>query len=45
MISYSGRWSLTLSAEAKNLGHGKTKRFGHEGGEGSSQGLRSGQGW
>jgi hypothetical protein len=31
--------STTLSVEAKNLGQGKTKRFGREGGEGSSQGF------
>jgi hypothetical protein len=30
--------STTLSVEAKNSGQGKTKRFGHEGGEASSQG-------
>jgi hypothetical protein len=30
--------STTISVEVKNLGQGKIKRFGHEAGEGSSQG-------
>jgi hypothetical protein len=37
-LTFSRAMILALSVEAKNSGHGKTKRFGHEGGEGSSQG-------
>jgi hypothetical protein len=37
-LTYSRAVSTTLLVEAKNSGQGKTKRFGHEGGEGSSQG-------
>jgi hypothetical protein len=37
-LTYSRVVSTTLLVEAKKLGHGKTKRYGHEGGEGSSQG-------
>jgi hypothetical protein len=29
-----------ISVEVNNLGQGKIKRFGHEGGEGSSQGSK-----
>jgi hypothetical protein len=32
--------STTISVEAKNSGQGKTKRYGREGGEGSSQGSK-----
>jgi hypothetical protein len=35
-LTYSRVVSTTLLVEAKNLGQGKTKRFGREGGEGSS---------
>ena len=31
---------IAISVEANNLGQGKIKRFGHEGGEGSSQGSK-----
>jgi hypothetical protein len=37
-LTYSRAVSTTLSLEAKNSGQGMTKRFGSEGGEGSSQG-------
>jgi hypothetical protein len=37
-LTYSKAVSITLSTEAKNSKQGKTKRFGREGGEGSSQG-------
>jgi hypothetical protein len=37
-LTYSRAVSTTLSVEAKNSRQGKTKRFGREGGEGSSQG-------
>jgi hypothetical protein len=37
-LTYSRAVSTALSVEANNLGQGKTKRYGREGGEGSSQG-------
>jgi hypothetical protein len=37
-LTYSKAVSTTLSVESKNLGQGKTKRYGREGSEGSSQG-------
>jgi hypothetical protein len=37
-LTFSRAVSTTISMEAKNLGQWKTKRFGREGGEGSSQG-------
>jgi hypothetical protein len=37
-LTYSKAVSTALSVEAKNSGQGKTKRYGREGGEGSSQG-------
>jgi subtilase family serine protease len=37
-LTYSRAVSTTLSVEAKNSGQGKTKRYGCEGGEGSSEG-------
>jgi hypothetical protein len=37
-LTYSWVVSTTLTVEAKNSRQGKTKRYGHEGGEGSSQG-------
>jgi hypothetical protein len=37
-LTYSRAVSTALSVEAKNTGRGKTKRYGREGGEGSSQG-------
>jgi hypothetical protein len=39
-LTYSRVVSTTLSVEAKNSGQGKTKRFGCEWGEGSSQGSK-----
>jgi hypothetical protein len=37
-LTFNRAVSTTISMEAKNLGQGKTKRLGCEGGEGSSQG-------
>jgi hypothetical protein len=37
-LTYSRAISTALSVEAKNSGQGKTKTYGHDGGEGSSQG-------
>jgi hypothetical protein len=37
-LTFNRSVSTTISMEAKNSGQGKTKRFGHEGGEGSSYG-------
>jgi hypothetical protein len=37
-LTYNRAISTMLLVEAKNLGHGKTKRYWREGGEGSSQG-------
>ena len=37
-LTFNRAVSTTISVEEKNSEHGKTKRFGREGGEGSSQG-------
>jgi hypothetical protein len=37
-LAFSRAVSIALSVEAKSSRQGKTKRFGREGGEGSSQG-------
>jgi hypothetical protein len=38
-LTFSRAVCTTISVEAKNSRHWKTKRFGREGGEGSSQGF------